>query len=401
MNYKTNFVFLIFAYGFFFGNVNGNIILIDHEGGIIISSPINNNNNSNAHSIYEPNCLNSLKKYVECKNLKMTFVNERRIFAEIGLRYDDDSSTSKQKNTIHINITFGKENIILSYKKKHKFSYDAYGFYGLQTFFNKVNKNIYFKVVKIYDSNIYINEKLENTTVYDEEIKNQLFKVQNFFLWKYAKEDLVSILYPSCPNITLENFINNSTTFRKTVQETLTTALDIMSYRTAKYACLLVVYAYEALYISQTLCWDKVLKFIKILNAAQLYLSRHNKNIYFFLNISDIFRKMGLKTNSYDTLFMLSVMVTNFTKILLTSEEINDEDLIQTRHSKCNTMNTHILPVYALEKLFKGFPKPLEEHVLTYKFEEIPTTLNNINEKLFKICTLIETEYEIFFNSDL
>ncbi|XP_050543898.1 uncharacterized protein LOC126906967 isoform X2 [Daktulosphaira vitifoliae] len=329
--------------------------------------------------------------------VKMTFVNEANIFAEIRLRYDDYRGTSiKKKDIIDIIITFGNQNIILTYKNEHKFLYNANGFNALQTSLENINKNIYFKVVKIYNSNFPINGNLVNNTVYDEEIRNQLSNVENLFLWKYAKEDLVSILYPSCPNITLEHLINNSTTYRKTIEKTLITAIDIMKHRTARYACLLVVYAYEALRINEALTgnWEKVIQYLEKLGKAEKYLEGCHKKSSFSINISYALSLMDFTFYSTQKLFNLNQLVTKFVKYTVRSRIINEEDLIKADESKSNETNTHILTEDILIDLFIGFPKPLQNHDFAYDFDVIPFSLDDINEKLFIIFELIDTEYE-------
>ncbi|XP_050543890.1 uncharacterized protein LOC126906964 isoform X2 [Daktulosphaira vitifoliae] len=406
-------------------------------------------------------CLEALKSCIKCKELEMTFVNEKQIFAEICLRYDDDSSTNYSKTKINLEITFGKENIILSYQKKEKkkFSYNANGYNVLQTFLNDLNKNIYFKVVKIYESNVPINrdlvndtvynneikdllsnvqnlslweftkynvvivvypscpnETLENCihnstngnlvndTVYDEQTKTQLSKVQNLFLWKYVKEDLVSDERRYCPYLTLEHFINNSTTYKKTVEQTLNMAIDIMISRTARYACLLVVYAYQTFsFISGPYTndarkvsdvrkenWETVIKLLTILAKAENDLKKYTRKSISFIDIEHKLTLISLDKYSNNKLLDLAHLVKLFTISILGSKEFDENYFENARHSK---NNTHILPKSTLEKLFVGFPKHHENYAASYYFENIPTALDNIIEKLEIILQLIKTEY--------
>ncbi|XP_050543907.1 uncharacterized protein LOC126906971 [Daktulosphaira vitifoliae] len=398
MFYKTKSVFLIFLFSFFFGN----ILLINNKGRInIFKSLYGSRYVFDAKFITIPSCILGLREFVRCKALEMTFVNEKKIFAEILLRYDDNSSTSHSKTKINLIITFEKENIILSHGNRHVYcSYDKNGINTLQTSIKNIDYNIHFKVVKIYNSNLPISGNLVNDTVYDEKTINQLKKIANLFLWKYAKEDLVKVLYPSVHYVTLQNFINNSTTYQCTIEKTLTGAIETMNYRTARYACLLVVYAYETLYIneSQKEYWEKVIKLLNVLSEAQEYLKAHDERSLLFINISYALNQIN--PDSYDKLFKLNFLVEKFVTQILTSKDINKEDLKETKHSKSYETNTHKLPVDILIKLFQGFPKPLKKHFFAYNFDVIPFSLDKIHQKLFTIVELIETEYEIFLEEN-
>ncbi|XP_050543899.1 uncharacterized protein LOC126906968 [Daktulosphaira vitifoliae] len=397
MFYKINSVVLIFLYVLFFRNVFVNTILIGKEGEIDICQPYDNMNRLDAEMIKEVCCLNTSNEYVMCKDLRMSLVNEKKIFAEIRLRYDDDSTTRKAKSTINLKITFGKKNIILNYKKEQKYyKYNEIGINDLQLFIRNLDENIYFNVVKIYESNVPIIRDLVNDTVYDNEIKDQLSNVQNLFLWKYAKDDFVTVVDSSCPNITLEYFIHNSTAYHKTVEQTLTTAIDIMYYRTAKYACLLVVYAYQSLNIfsGQNEIWKKIINVLRILSKAENSLKNYKEESLFLINISEKLKQINTKSSSRCKLLNdLSYLVSNFVAIILKPSGIDTKINENITHIN---MKTYILPEDISKKIFNGFPKPHENNVNSYMFENIPTALDDINKNLFTIFELIETEYGIF-----
>ncbi|XP_050543906.1 uncharacterized protein LOC126906970 isoform X5 [Daktulosphaira vitifoliae] len=229
---------LIVMCGCFFGDVFGNTFFIDTNGNINkYRTIVKNNFLTDADWILESHCFSSPEIYLKCGPLKLDFVIKKKMNAEIFLNYRKSQIyiTNKPKIIIQFIITFEEESIILNYMNGNSYySYSAQGINNLQSFIQQIDENIHFKVVKIYEFNLPINRPLDNDTVYDTEIISQLRKIESSSIWKYAKEDLIELYYPNKSHTTLENMINNSTTYQLTVNEALKKAITAMNRRIFK-----------------------------------------------------------------------------------------------------------------------------------------------------------------------
>ncbi|XP_050543909.1 uncharacterized protein LOC126906972 isoform X2 [Daktulosphaira vitifoliae] len=324
-------------------------------------------------------------RILQCGPLTIEFVNEKKIFAEIFLIYNEQSVKYPKIET-NLKITFGKNNIILNHNnKQEEFSYNEHGINLLQQSILMLNNKIHFKVVKIYESNLPKNRTLAHSTVYELNIKIKLEMLEKLSLWKYVKEEIVNCDISTQPYITLEDFINNSTTYNKYVAFTLQEALRIMNDRTFKYAFLLVIYAYMTLKndFEKTIDWESFQIVSKKLSTAQIYPIISN-NIHYDLRSDFPILQKGIESGQCEEI--VKKIMLKYTKLFLTPMEIND--LARTRRLSQNVLN----------KVFRGFPKPHENDVISYNFETIPNRLNDIKTKLEIILRLINTEYKEMLN---
>ncbi|XP_050543920.1 uncharacterized protein LOC126906978 [Daktulosphaira vitifoliae] len=380
MIYKTYSFVLIFVIDFYFGDVFGNIILIGEEGVMDIIHRTDKDDYCNdAKMITIPGCYKS-SKVLKCGPLNIVFVNKKKVFAEIDINYFKRGvKTASNKKTIK--ITFGENNIILN-NEKYKYKYNEVDINKLQSSIKNLDSKIEINIIKIYESNLSSNRTLAHSTVYDKNIKSQLNTIENLSLWKYAKEEKVPIASTSTStqsNITLEDFINNSTTYNKNVAFTIKEALKIIDNRTFKYAFLLVVYVYRTLLIhyDAKIKWELVKKCFKLLRNAQIK-NKEINNILYDLRIDFNIFEPDKAENCKQ---IIKNLMEKYSKLFTSTSPLSQDNLI--------------------EYTFEGFPKPHENDDIPYAFETIPTELSIIMEKLEKIFKLIETEYSTFEFSNI
>ncbi|XP_050543904.1 uncharacterized protein LOC126906970 isoform X3 [Daktulosphaira vitifoliae] len=390
---------LIVMCGCFFGDVFGNTFFIDTNGNINkYRTIVKNNFLTDADWILESHCFSSPEIYLKCGPLKLDFVIKKKMNAEIFLNYRKSQIyiTNKPKIIIQFIITFEEESIILNYMNGNSYySYSAQGINNLQSFIQQIDENIHFKVVKIYEFNLPINRPLDNDTVYDTEIISQLRKIESSSIWKYAKEDLIELYYPNKSHTTLENMINNSTTYQLTVNEALKKAITAMNRRIFKYALLLVTYIYEALYIN---CLP--LEFRNQLNDVFNKLSEALEKLKSSTYLRYRFCQVNLALINFYEMNIIRSMIKTIVNFLFAPEELAIYNLEETNSSKSSNSNTHILPEEILNKVFTGFSKLHETDDVPYNFQAIPYEPDGIKEKLQIIFWLIATEYENIFELD-
>ncbi|XP_050543922.1 uncharacterized protein LOC126906980 [Daktulosphaira vitifoliae] len=262
---------------------------------------------------------------------------------------------------------------------------------------DSIDHRIQFIIVKIENSKLDSNTPVLNDTIYDEETRDHLRKVENLSLWKYAKEDLVHSYYETdeynkLPQTTIKNFINNSTSYEKNITYTINRAIMIMYFRTIKYAILLIVYGFEALRIRQLESYlNQIKENLDILNDAAIKL-KDCKALYFDL---EELRGLNLCSNA---MCYLKSMVFNYVKtfFLSTKENNNYSHDLNEDDNTYTIFKKPILPQYLLDKVLNGFPTPHEEN----EFQNIPTELCDIEKKFQKIISLINLEYENVFTID-
>ncbi|XP_050546955.1 uncharacterized protein LOC126908695 [Daktulosphaira vitifoliae] len=385
MIYKKYSLVLIIAIDFYFGDVFGNIILIGQEGVMdIINSKNEGDYVNEAKMITMPGCF-KISTVLQCGSTTIDFVNKKKIFAEIFLNYNDRVDENSKINKM-IKITFGEKYITLSPKETYKnYSYDENGINLLQQSIRMLNNKVLFNVIKIYESNHSNNRTLAHSTVYDNTIKVQLYMIEKHPLWKYVKEEIVNINISTRNNITITDFINNSTTYKKNVALTLEEARRIMDDRTFKYAFLLLVYIYMTLKIDReaVIDWELFKKVFKQLSTAQIY-PKESYDICYDLRLDFLTLHEDIISGQYEKTIKGFMM--KYSKLFLTSREISD------------LARTHKLPQNVLNKVFQEFPKPHEKDVISYNFETIPNQLDDIKKKLEIIFRLITTEYKNFFD---
>ncbi|XP_050543211.1 uncharacterized protein LOC126906596 isoform X2 [Daktulosphaira vitifoliae] len=260
MFYKTYSFILIFMCHFYIRDVFADILISDNAGNQIFHITAD-----------------SSKQY---ENFNMTFVNVKEIFAEICLNYKNYNSSRKNGKKIELQITFKKDCISLCHKKKsalQKYHYDGNNIKRLESFIQMLDNSIEFKVVKI-NSNLNRNTHLINDTIYDKKIKDQLEGIQKLSSWNYVKNDIIKLYSIEKSYITLEDLINNSTTYKKTLQSTIEEAKNIMFDRSLKYVILLSVYAYEILIIQHNSksYWGQLLEVSDKINKTMLKLDHLN-----------------------------------------------------------------------------------------------------------------------------
>ncbi|XP_050543915.1 uncharacterized protein LOC126906976 [Daktulosphaira vitifoliae] len=387
MIYKTYFIVLILVFDFYFGDVFGNIILIGQEPEIhIINMPNKTRFNYDAKMIPKPGCFtSSVKTVLQCGRITIDFLNDKNIFAEIFLNYNE-RVVENPKIKRNLKITFGEQNIILKHKRKQgNFTYDECGIQNLMAYITNIDEHIQFEVVKIYESNLPNNRTLAHSTVYDNRLKMQLHKIEELSIWPYVKEEIVNVDISTQPNITLEDFINNSTKYKKNVVFTLEKALRIMNDRIFKYAFLLLVYAHIIVNYVETenVNLELIKKVSEILSKAQIFLINSNNIEYSLQSDFKILHNcfvLSPKKLIYD--FMLK-----YSKLFLTSEETSDFTKTQK-----------------LPQVFEGFPKPHENNIISYNFETIPREYDEIKIKFDQIIKLITTEciniFDITYNPE-
>ncbi|XP_050543894.1 uncharacterized protein LOC126906966 isoform X2 [Daktulosphaira vitifoliae] len=395
MLYKTNSIVLnSMCVLFFFGNVCGNTILIGKEGVTdisLVSFFDGTVRNIGAEMKMDLHCFYPPEKYLQCGPVKMDFVNKNEIFAEIYLNYNPDFNLRTSPKIINIKMTFDEIFIVLNINR----GIGNYFFYSendinntLQTFIRELDPRIKFKVVKIYRGHLDNNTSILNDTVYDETARKYLEKFENMSLWKYVKDDLIEWNYPKHSYVTLENFINNSTTYNVNVKFTLITVLNKMIERTIKYVLLLIAYVYEALTINYRMksYWNRFIEVLYKLKVAEINLKKYDE-------IVNKIQQVKEKSSPVDKMSELIRLLKECTKHFYTAEEFEKLDFEETETSKSKYSNTHVLPEEVLNKVLKGFPKP-HQNVDSYELHLIPTELDNIIEKMNLIFELIDVEYE-------
>ncbi|XP_050543888.1 uncharacterized protein LOC126906962 isoform X3 [Daktulosphaira vitifoliae] len=363
---------LIIKCGFFFGDVFGNIFLIDTNGKMIKHPTIIKDSiHTYAKGILEPRWFSSPEKYIKCGPLKLDFVIKKKMNAEIYLNY-----TFEEKNII---LNYEGRDTIFEYNTQETNEY-------LNYYLEKIDRNIEFKIVKIQNSNLDNNTPICNDTVYDVETKNHLYTIQNLSLWKYAKEDLVQSYDSTLPLTTLNNFINNSTIYKRSIEFVITRAIKIIELRTIKYAILLISYAFEAIRIRKSMdpYWDQIKENLNKLSDALITMTDNNV-------IRKKFYKLNPEEIVYKEMNKLKSMVCEYVQLLLSPEEKNtySNDLNENNFTPSNINEQDILPQYLLKKILNGFPKPHKDE----EFYDIPTNISDIEEKFQKIISLIKVEY--------
>ncbi|XP_050546963.1 uncharacterized protein LOC126908700 isoform X2 [Daktulosphaira vitifoliae] len=381
MFFKNYYFVLILVIEFFFGDVFGSIVLIGEVGVMDIINLTNKSNiDHDAKMITMPGCFKS-STVLQCGPVAIDFVNKKKVFAEIFLNYKEQV-VENPKIMINLKITFTEKYITLSPKITSKnFSYDEVGIQQLQESIQILNNKIQFKVIKIFESNLSSNRALAHSRVYDNHLKIKLDMIKNLSSWKYVKEEKVLITCSSTftlSNITLEDFINNSTMYKKNVASTIDEAEKIMDDRTFKYACLLVVYTYMTLKLDndEAINWVSFKNVCTQLRNAQIK-SKYINNILFDLRVDfDV-----LKPNEPQLC----------QKII---ECLMDKYLILF---KISLENTVLLPQDLFTKAYHDFLKPPENNDISYDFT---TELFVIKKKLKTIVRLITTEYSSFLSKD-
>ncbi|XP_050543905.1 uncharacterized protein LOC126906970 isoform X4 [Daktulosphaira vitifoliae] len=348
---------LIVMCGCFFGDVFGNTFFIDTNGNINkYRTIVKNNFLTDADWILESHCFSSPEIYLKCGPLKLTFEEKK---------------------------------IILNYKGQNtSFEYNAQKTNKeLNSFLEKIDRNIEFKIVKIQSSKLNNDTPIcDNDTVYDVETNKHLYTIQNLSLWRYAKEDLVQTYFSTLPLTTLVDFINNSTIYESSVEYTIERTIDIMVDRTIKYAILLISYAFEAMKIRLSFepYWSQINVNLDQLNNALIRLNNNNM-------IERGLFKLQYIQETYSVMYNLKIMAIEYIYKFLSSQEKKDysDDLNQDNFTSSNVNEKHILPQYLLNKVFNGFPNNHKDE----KFHVIPKKLRHIVEKFQKIISLINEEY--------
>ncbi|XP_050543228.1 uncharacterized protein LOC126906605 [Daktulosphaira vitifoliae] len=322
----------------------------------------------------------------------MTFVNVNKIFAEICTNRKIFFRCFDEGKEKILNFTFEEDCIVLQHKTElHYFPYDKNGAKNLESFIEELDDNIEFKVLKMHKSYIANDTSLVNDSIYDEKIKVQLGNIQNSSLWNYVKKDLVKLESNENSYTTLEDFINNSITYGKTLQFVIKHAVEKIIYdRTTKYALLLVTYAYEAQLINffPQYYWETFLKVCEKLRIAQ----------FTFMDYDELSSYLEyLNREKHDEkrrMYKLKVLIKEFASHFFTPEELTEYNFEVSKDSKSNDSNTHILPQDVINILFNGFPEPHGD-VKSYDFHLIPKSLDEIMEKLEIIFSLIHAEYNL------
>ncbi|XP_050537507.1 uncharacterized protein LOC126903370 [Daktulosphaira vitifoliae] len=294
------------------------------------------------------------------------------------------------------NVTFEEKYIILNYNGKDNiFEYNEEEMnLKLESFMEKINNQIQFKIIKIQTSKLDNNTSLINDTVYDEQTRKQLREVENLSLWNYVKEELFQSYLTTVPNTKINYFILNSTMYKIDIKFTLINAIEIMCNRTFKYAILLMVYAYEAQRINYctTPYWDQLMNKLNKLSDALINLNGNRKLLYGWYDVN-----RGI--NKSDTMRAFQRLVNDYANIFVTPQEMkkyNSKEIYTCE----NIEDQVILSQHLLDKILKGFPKhhPNDE---SYQFELIPPDLCEIEEKLQQIFKLIDAEFENIYKIDL
>ncbi|XP_050543910.1 uncharacterized protein LOC126906974 [Daktulosphaira vitifoliae] len=381
MFYKTYYFVLILVIDFWFGDVFGSIILIGEEGVMNIMNLTNKTiMDHDTNKITIPGCISS-STVLQCGPITIDFVNKKKVFAEIFVNYNNSSIDSAHKTTIK--ITFAEKYITLSPRKTYKnYSYDDVGIKRLQDSIRKLNNKIQFNVIKIYESNLPNNRTLAYSTVYDNHLKTQLHMIVNLSIWPYVKEEIVNMDISTQSNITLEDFIINSTKYKKNVISTIEEAKRIMDVRTFKYAFLLLVYAHMTLKhddSARIMDWKKFIKVSRQLSNAQIN-SKNFNNILYDLRVDfKIFETIDSESRQQ----IVKELMQKYTELFSIILNITDKSLQNV-----------------LSKGFQGFSDPCKDFGESNCFEIIPNQPTFIVINLKLLYGLIASQYSSFLSEN-
>ncbi|XP_050543912.1 uncharacterized protein LOC126906975 isoform X2 [Daktulosphaira vitifoliae] len=372
MLYKIINLILIFVYTFLLENVFAAILLISPKK-ITIDNDCSTKSGqlyrTDAKLIKVSNCFKGTKVYVECGILKVTFEHMEtniEIFAEIFVNYNHTSI----KSSIELKIIFKEKGIVMINKKDEnqpkQFSYDVKCIKALESYIKDLDEKIKFKVVKIYNSNHESYRPLDNETIYRSRVKRQLQQLTNMSLWKYVKKELITFKNKSF-STTLEGYINNSTTYNKTIKETLEEINPLINDR---------VYSY----------WDKFVNIFEKLKDTQKTFTNQN-----YLTVGH--NEFCSEKYTSKKINKICKLEKHLIEYFLNSKKLLNCDLTT---EKCSmSYKTKIL-----DEIFKDFPEPPNKNK-PYNFHKLPTTFEEILYNLDTIVKIVEVEFDEVYKIEL
>ncbi|XP_050536974.1 uncharacterized protein LOC126903066 isoform X3 [Daktulosphaira vitifoliae] len=153
MIYKTYSFVLIFVCCFYLKDVFANIFIKDNTGTLI--------------------CHMTDDSSKQFGNLNMSFVNVKKVVAQIYLRQENYNSSQKNEKKLELKITFEEDNIILNHKEDNAIClYNENGNKRLKKFIQDLGYDIEFKVVeKIKKNKRLINDEISKKIIFDRFLK--------------------------------------------------------------------------------------------------------------------------------------------------------------------------------------------------------------------------------------